>query len=160
MDIFTVLQEYQRGINKFAKMELYNLMCADIPAVFICEMGCVAQKLGLRSKLGIHWITHRSVTLTLGKTNTISIEGHIHRNRLPWASHVIRLDELLYDTRPQYKSGKRFKGCLKQTLVVYHIEIFEWLNLFLIEINGGVQFIRRTILPRTCNELNKCQVCF
>lgn len=77
MDTFTVLEEYQRGINKFAKMALYNLMCADMPGVLICEIGCVRQTLRLRSNLGIHWIIHTPVTLILGKANTISIEGHI-----------------------------------------------------------------------------------
>ena len=83
----------------------------------------------LRSILGIHWITHTPDTEVLEKANTISIEAYIHRHRLRWVGHVIRLDDdripkqLLYGelsvgSRPQRKPKKRFKDCVKDSLAL------------------------------------------
>ena len=83
----------------------------------------------LRSVLGIHWITHTPDTEVLEKANTISIEAHVHRHRLRWVGHVIRLDDdripkqLLYgelsvDSRSQQKPKKRFKDCVKDSLAL------------------------------------------
>ena len=91
----------------------------------------------LRSILGIHWITHTSDTEVLKKANTISIEAHIHRHRIRWVGHVIRLDDdripkqLLYGelsvgSRPQHKPKKRFKDCVKDSLVLCNIDDPDW----------------------------------
>ena len=45
----------------------------------------------LWSVLGIHWITHTPGTEVLEKANMIKIEAHIHRHRLRWVGHVVRL---------------------------------------------------------------------
>ena len=91
----------------------------------------------LRSILGIHWTTHTPDTEVLEKANTISIEAHIHRHRLRWVGHVIRLDEdripkqLLYGelsigSRPQHKPKKRFKDCVKDSLALCKIGDPDW----------------------------------
>ena len=111
------------------KLEVYNA-CELTYLLYSCETWVVYRRhlkqlerfhqRCLRSILGIHWITHTPDTEVLEKANTISIEAHIHRHRLRWVGHVIRLDDdripkqLLYGelsvgSRPQHKPKKRFK---------------------------------------------------
>ena len=82
-------------------------------------------------------ITHTTDTEVLEKANTISIEAHIHRHRLRWVGHVIRLDDdripkqLLYGelsvgSRPQHKPKKRFKDCVKDSLALCKIDDPDW----------------------------------
>ena len=69
--------------------------------------------------------------------NTISFEAHIHRHRLRWVGHVIRLDDhripkqLLYrelsvGSRPQHKPRKRFEDCVKDSLALCKIDDHDW----------------------------------
>ena len=63
--------------------------------------------------------------------------AHIHRHRLRWVGHVIRLDDdripkqLLYGelsvgSRPQHKPKKRFKDCVKDSLALCKIDDPDW----------------------------------
>lgn len=77
-----------------------------------------------------------SRTVVLEKVNTISIETHFHRNRRCWVGYFICYDdirippkllynELLYNTQPQYKPRKCFRGSLKESLAAYHMDELE-----------------------------------
>ena len=132
----------QRELKKSTKLEVYNA-CVLTCHLYSCETWVVyrrhLQQLErfhqrcLRSILGIHWTTHTPDTEVLEKANTISIEAHIHRHRLRWVGHVIRLDDdripkqLLYGelsvgSRPQHKPKKRFKDCVKDSLALCKID--------------------------------------
>ena len=90
----------QSGLKKSTKFEVYNayvLTCL----LYSCETWVVYQRhlkhlerfrqRCLWSVLGIHWITHTPGTEVSEKANMIKIEAHIHRHRLRWVGHVVRL---------------------------------------------------------------------
>ena len=114
-------------------------VCMNIYYMHVCVYVCmyVFHQRCLRSNLGIHWTTHTPDTEVLEKANTISIEAHIHRHRLRWVGHAIRLDDdripkqLLYGelsvgSRPQHKLKKRFKDCVKNSLALCKIDDPDW----------------------------------
>ena len=136
----------QRGLKKSTKLEVYNA-CVLTCLLYSCETWVVYRRhlkqlerfhqRCLRSILGVHWTTHTPDTEVLEKANTISIEAHIHRHRLRWVGHVIRLDDdripkqLLYGelsvgSRPQHKPKKRFKDCVKDSLALCKIDNPDW----------------------------------
>ena len=136
----------QRGLKKSTQLEVYNA-CVLTCLLYSCETWVVYRRhlkqlerfhqRCPRSILGIHWTAHTPDTEALEKANTISIEARIHRHRLRWVGHVIRLDDdripkqLLYGelsvgSRPQHKPKKRFKDCVKDSLALCKIDDPDW----------------------------------
>ena len=81
----------------------------------------------LRKLLNVTWKDRVPKTVMLKRTGCVSIENVLHRNRLRWVGHVIRMDDdrlpkqLLYGelstgTRTVGGQLKRYKDCTKKIL--------------------------------------------
>ena len=167
-DAFYALQDRvwtRRNIKNDTKVAVYKT-CVLTRLLYSCEAWVTYRKhitllerfhqRCLRSILKIHWSSFVPDAQVLHKANCTSIEHTIHSTRLRWCGHVVRMNderipkkvlygELLHGHRSQHKPKKRYKDCVKESLVACDIRIDGW------EATALDRYIWRQEVKRGCS---------
>lgn len=136
----------ERGISLHTKLAVYKVVVIT-SLLYGCETWTLYRKQlraldqfhlrCLRKIMGISWKDRVSNTEVLRRTAMPGIEALIMRAQLRWVGHVVRMEdtrlpkmfffsELTFGTRNIGRPRKRFKDCLKASLMACGIPLSGW----------------------------------